>query len=189
LPPDETGPVPISIMRTEPHWFGVAPPLFLLAVALGVILVAIALLVTGSWPFGLTLLGLGALLVAVYLEIARRRRHSFVARFYVDARQRAGSTWQSLRARSAVAVETQRVHHELMLVSAQQRDAFLVLGEATYSGAEDAATAARERLTELEAREAALRSRLEAQLAEAGERIRRAKLSVEETMRVSPPTR
>ena len=187
LPPDETGPVPVSIMRTEPHWFGVTPPFFVLGVALVVLVVAIVLFASGSWPVGLILLGVGAMLLAVYLEAARRRRHSFVAHMSADVRERAGSTWESLRVRSLVALETRRIHGELMVVRSQRRDLLLALGEATYGGDQEAAREANERLRELDGREAELKTALEALLTEAGERIRRAKLSVEETVRVTPP--
>jgi hypothetical protein len=187
LPPDETGPVPVSLMRTEPHWFGVTPPSFLLGVALAAIVVAIVLFAVGSWPAGLILLGLGAMLLAVYLETARRRRHSFVARVSADVRERAGSGRESLRVRSVVAMETRRLHGELLLLRSQRRDLFLALGEATHRGDETAAKAAQARLAELDARQAELEAAREAQLADAGERIRRAKLSVQETMRVPPP--
>jgi len=187
LPPDETGPVPVSIMRTEPHWFGVTPPFFVLGVALVVLVVAIVVFASGSWPVGLILLGVGAMLLAVYLEAARRRRHSFVAHMSADVRERAGSTWESLRVRSLVALETRRIHGELMVVRSQRRDLLLALGEATYGGDQEAAREANERLRELDGREADLKTALEALLAEAGERIRRAKLSVEDTVRVPPP--
>jgi hypothetical protein len=187
LPPDETGPVPVSIMRSEPHWFGVTPPSFLLGVALVAIVVAIALFAVGSWPSGLILLGVGALLLAVYFETARRRRHSFVARVSADVRERAGSGWESLRVRSLVSMEMRRIHGELLVLRSQRRDLFLALGEATHRGDEAAAEAAQARLAELDARGAELEAAREAQLAEAGERLRRAKLSVQETMRVPPP--
>jgi hypothetical protein len=187
LPPDETGPVPVSIMHSEPHWFGVTPPSFLLGVALVAIVVAIALFAVGSWPSGLILLGVGALLLAVYFETARRRRHSFVARVSADVRERAGSGWESLRVRSLVSMEMRRIHGELLVLRSQRRDLFLALGEATHRGDEAAAEAAQARLAELDAREAELEAAREAQLAEAGERLRRAKLSVQETMRVPPP--
>jgi hypothetical protein len=186
LPPDETGPVPVSIMRTEPHWFGVTPPLFVLGIALVVIVVAIVLFASGSWPVGLILLGVGAMLLAVYLEAARRRRHSFVTRVSA-VRERAGSTWESLRVRSFVALETRRIHGELMVVRSQRRDLLLALGEATYGGDQETAREANERLRELDGRDTELNAALEALLADAGERIQRARLSVQETVRVPPP--
>ena len=189
LPPDETGPVPISITRTEPHWFGVTPPFFVLGIALVVIVVTIIVFASGSWPVGLILLGVGVMLLAVYLEAARRRRHSFVARVSADLRERAGSTWETLRVRSFAAMETRRIHGELMVLGSQRRDLLLAFGEATYGGDQDAAREANERLRDLDVREAELRAALEAHIAEAGERIRRARLSVEETMRVPPAER
>jgi hypothetical protein len=184
LPPDETGAVPVSIMRTEPHWFGVTPPVFVLGLALVAIVVAIALFAVGSWPVGLILFGVGALLLAVYLDTARRRKHSFVARVSADVRERARSGWESLQVRSLLAHETRRINGELLALRSQRRDLFLALGEATHRGDEASAQAAQARLTELEAREAELDAAREAQLADAGERIRRAQLSVQETMRV-----
>jgi uncharacterized membrane protein len=182
LPPDETGPVPISISRTEPRWFGVTPPLLAPAIALALVVVAVALLATGSWPVGLLLLGAGALFLAACLESARRRRHTLVARVSVDVRERASSTWESLRARFFAAVETKRIHNALAVLSSRRRDELFALGRATHGGDEDAAATARERLAELDAREQELRSLLELQLADAGERIRKARLSVQETL-------
>src|SRR3954471_14949114 len=63
LPPAETGPVPISMQRAEPRWFGVTPPTMLLGLAVAILVFAVVLFVTGHWPFGLILLGLSALLL------------------------------------------------------------------------------------------------------------------------------
>ena len=76
IPPNETGPVPVSLQRSEPHWFGVAPPQLLLSVAVVAFVFAIVLFATGHWPFGLILLGAAALLLAAFLEAARRRPRS-----------------------------------------------------------------------------------------------------------------
>src|SRR5579872_7152217 len=64
LPPDETGPIPVSFTQVEPHWFGVTPPVFLLGIAGAVLLLSLVLFATGHWPYGLILLGLAALLFA-----------------------------------------------------------------------------------------------------------------------------
>jgi membrane protein implicated in regulation of membrane protease activity len=73
---DETGAVPVHVQRSDPRWFGVTPPHLLLGVAAGMCAVAIVLFATGRWPYGLILLGIGALLVAAFLEAARRRPSS-----------------------------------------------------------------------------------------------------------------
>lgn len=186
LPPDETGPVPVTLVRTEPHWFGMTPPLFTLAIGCGVIVVAIALFVSGSWAYGLIALGAGALFFAVYLESARRRRNSRVARVTADVRERAGSTIESLRARSVAAVETRRVHNELAMLRTERRDGLLKLGEAAHGDDKKTEKETRARLKELDEREQELQQQLEEHLHVAGERIRKAKLSVDRTMMVAP---
>jgi hypothetical protein len=64
--------------------------------------------------------------------------------------------------------------------------AILRLGEAMRSGDDEAAAAARERLEELERAETALHGRVETRRAQADERIRKVRLSVEQTMVVKP---
>src|SRR5213082_3236427 len=73
LPPEETGPVPVSLVHAEPRWFGVPPPLLLFGLAASLFVLALVLLAVGSWPSGLILLGLSTLLTAAFLETARRR--------------------------------------------------------------------------------------------------------------------
>src|SRR2546423_934791 len=72
LPPEETGPVPVSLARAEPRWFGVPPPMLLLGLAVLSLAIAVALFAVGRWPFGLILLGLTAFLAAGFLQVARR---------------------------------------------------------------------------------------------------------------------
>src|SRR5205085_1777541 len=104
LPPDETGgPVPVHVQRVEPRWFGIAPPHLLLAVAAAACAFAVVLFATGHWPYGLIVLGIGALLTAAFLEAARRRLSSTLTRASTDARERAHSAFESYRARSAAA--------------------------------------------------------------------------------------
>ena len=95
--PPETS--PISYRQAEPRWFGVAPPQLLLATGLAGLVLAVVLFATGNWPYGLILLGVGALLLAAFLEAARRRpeRHAFVTT-WAHARARAQATIETLRA-------------------------------------------------------------------------------------------
>jgi len=186
LPPDETGPIPVSFTQVEPHWFGVTPPVFLLGIAGVVFLVSLVLFVTGHWPFGLILLGLAALLFAAFLELARRRPRSRVTRASNDARQRAGSLLETWRVRAAAAAEVRRISSGLAVLDAERRTALLELGNAVHAGDADSEAAARARLAELEERQAELRADLDRRLADADERIRRARLSVGDTMMVTP---
>jgi hypothetical protein len=192
LPGDETGPVPVSISHAEPRWFGVTPPLALLLLALIALAAAVALFATGSWPYGLILVGVSALIVAGFLEVARRRPDSrltsYAASSTASARERAAAAVDRLLARSSAAAEVQRVRRAQAALEADRRTAMLELGEAVHRDDDPAAEAARGRLAELDAIEDALRERLAERISSAEERIRRSRLSVEETMvRVPEP--
>ncbi len=186
LPPNETGPVPVAFRRQEPHWFGVAPPHLLLGVAAAALVAAVILFATGRWPFGLIMFGVGTLLVAAFLEAARRRPQSGVARASLDARERARSGLETLRVRSIAAAEARRIQSALLLIESERRSALHDLGAAAHAQDPAGEAAARGRLGELDARESALRSELERALEDAGERIRKARLPVQETVMVLP---
>jgi zinc-ribbon domain len=187
VPPEETGPVPVSVQRVEPRWFGVTPPNLLLGIAATAVAVAAILFVTGHWAYGLILLGVGSLLFAAYLEAARRGPESPIARASVDARERARSSWDALRARQAAAAELRRIQTAIARIEPERRAAFNDLGSAAYRHDADAEAEARERLEHLEAREAELRAELARTHEDAGERIRLARLPVQETVMVVPP--
>ena len=182
LPPDETGPVPVSLSRVEPRWFGVPPPLLLLGLAVFSFALAVALFADGSWPAGLILLGLGALFAAGFLEIARRRPSDAV----IGARSWARPRLELLLARSRGVADAQRLRGDQAVIEAERRAALLRLGEAVQSKDEGAATAARERLAELDRADEALDGRLAARLAQADERVRRVRISIQQTAVVRP---
>ena len=186
VPPNETGQVPVSMQRSEPHWFGVAPPDVLLAVAAISFVVAIILFATGHWPYGLILLGAAALLLAAFLEAARRRPDSGVTRASVDARERARSSWETLRARQVATGEARRIQSALLLLESDRRSALQDLGAAAHAQDSTAEATVRARLGELDVRETELRGQLEGAMGEAQERIRQARLPVQETMMVLP---
>jgi len=192
LPGEETGPVPVSISHAEPRWFGVTPPLALLLLALIALGAAVALFVTGSWPYGLILVGVSALIVAGFLEVARRRPDSRLTRYaassVASAREHAAAAVDRLLVRSSAAAEVRRVRNAQAALEADRRTAMLELGEAVHRDDEPAAQAVRRRLAELDAIEVDLHDRLARRLSSAEERIRRSKLSVQETMvRVPEP--
>jgi hypothetical protein len=182
LPPDETGPVPISLSRAEPRWFGVPPPLLLFGLAVLSFALAVALFAGGSWPFGLILLGLAALFTAVFLEIARRRPSDAVR----GARSWASSRLELLVARSSAVANEQRLRGDQAVIEAERRAALLRLGEAVQSDDTAAGAAARERLAELDRAEDALRGKLAVRLNQADERVRRARMSIQQTAIVRP---
>jgi hypothetical protein len=184
LPPEETG--AISYVRPEPRLFGVAPPAPLFAVAVVTLVVALVLFIAGLWPFGLIVLGLGALLFAAFFELAGRRPSSPLTRATSDARARTGSMVETWRVRAAATADARRIHNGLAHVADERRAALLQLGEAAHRADGLAEADARARLDGLDQREAELRDELDRRLEDAGERIRQARFAVDETVMVTP---
>lgn len=182
--------MPVSIAHAQARWFGVPPPVVLLALAAISFVAAVALFASGGWPYGLILLGLAALLVTACLEVARRRPYSALTRASADAavgtRERARATLEVLKARSSAVAEQQRVRSARAVIEAERRATMLRLGEAVHREDEETARTARERLAELDRAEEELGKRLEVRLAETDERLRRARLPVQQTMIVRP---
>jgi hypothetical protein len=187
LPPDEPSPTPVSMQVSEPHWFGITPPTALLVLAGVALLAAVVLFASGHWPFGLILLGISALLVAGFMEAARHRPHAETTpRRGSAVGERTRSAWEELRARSAAASEAKRLQAALLLVESERRESLNALGQAAHAHDSHGEAAARAKLTELDEREQLLRRELDERLHVAGERIRKAKLPVQETMMVLP---
>lgn len=182
--------MPVSIAHAETRWFGVPPPVVLLVLAAVSLVAAVALFASGGWPYGLILLGVAALFVTAFLEVARRRPDSALTRASADAavgtRERARATLEMLMARSSAVAEQQRVRSARAVIEAERRATMLRLGEAVHREDEETARSARDRLAELDLAEKELGKRLELRLAETDERLRRARLPVQQTMIVAP---
>ena len=184
---EEQEPGPVTMQVAEPRWFGVTPPQLLLAVTGAVLVLSIVLFAVGHWPYGLILLGLAALLLAAFVEAARRRPGAHpTVRAGAAVRERTHSKLEELRARSTATAEARRIQSGLLLVEDERRQALSELGAAAHARDSTAEAAARAKLTELDEREASLSAELEERLWAAGERIRKAKLPVQDTMMVLP---
>jgi hypothetical protein len=178
---------PVTYESSEPRWFGVAPPQLLLGVAVGAFVFALVLAALGHWPYGLILLGVGALLLAAFLEGAKRRPEEHpLARSSSHARERAMSSLEAWRARSAAAAESRQIRTSLAFLESERRELLLELGTAAYRHDADAQDEARAKLSRLDARDWELRGRLDEADRQARERIRRARLPVEETIMTVP---
>jgi hypothetical protein len=191
LPPDETGAVPVSYAWAEPRWFGVTPALFTLVIAVAAAALAIVLLVTGHWPYGLILLGIGVLALAAFLEVARRKPDTTLAAAsagaLVDARERAAAVLEAFAARSRAGRESAWIRSRLGHLNLRRRDLLTALGDAVYRGDEDAAATFRGELEGIDRQAAELEAALDAILIAARERIDSARLAVQQTEMVQIP--
>jgi hypothetical protein len=191
LPPAETGQVPVSYAQVQPRYFGVTPPMVLFGLAVAGVAVAIVLFAAGHWPVALILLGISVLLLAAFLEVARRKPDTAVARVSADALDgltaRTRATLETLAARGRAGREAGRIRRELAWIGITRRERLFALGEATYGGDEEAVARARDAVAELDRHAAVLEQQLEALLAETESRIENARLAVQETQMVEVP--
>jgi len=183
VPPNETGPVPVTVAHATPRWFGLAPPTVLFALAAVLLVVAVVLLLIGSWVAGLVLLGLALLFAAGFLEAGRRKPDAAIVTASVgavdSARARAGYTAQAFLTRSSARREITRRRGEAMRLQAERERLLGQLGATVYAGADGAAE--REALTGLDERIVALEREAAEIAASAQERVQAARRQVQPT--------
>jgi hypothetical protein len=187
-PPPEDVAGPMTVQRIESRWLGVPAPLLLLCVGFAALGGAIGLFAAGHWPWGLVLLGLAVLLLGGYseLSLARSELGRRFALLVAGGRERAASAREVWRARLEGMLHQRRALRGLDLIEDERRPLLQELGRAVYAGDAAAEARARAQLGELDERRARVERELEARQAEREERIRRARLPVDETVMVTP---
>ena len=143
VPPNETGPVPVTVAQATPRWFGLPPPTVLFVLAILLFVVAVVLLVLSAWVAGLLLLGLALLFAAGFLEAGRRKPDTPIVTASIgavdSARARAGYTAQAYLTRSSARKEIARRRGEAMRLEGERGKLLGQLGAAVYAGADGAA--------------------------------------------------
>jgi hypothetical protein len=183
VPPNETGPVPVSVTHATPRWFGLAPPTVLFALAVALLVAAVVLLVLGSWVAGLVLLGLALLFAAGFLEAGRRKPDAPIVSASVgavdSARARAGYTARAFLTRSSARKEITRRRGEALRLQGERERLLGRFGAAVYGGADGAAE--REAVAALDVRIAELEREASEIAASAQERVQAARRQVQPT--------
>jgi hypothetical protein len=189
LPLLETVPGPVVRESVERHWLGIPARFVLLCLGFAALGAAVGLFATGSWAWGIVLL-LPAIIVLAALGAATRRtggvwmRHS--SRLAADGRAHAATTAEVWRARLDTALTRWRSRSRLDAIEVERGPALQALGDAVWRGDRLAERGARRRLVELEEEAKRIEDELAERLAGADERIRRARLPVQETLMVTP---
>ena len=154
VPPDETGPVPVTVAHVEPRFYGVTPSLLALVLAGAAVAIAILLFVGGHWPYGLILLGVAVLLVLAFVETAKRKPAGTLTRstaeLLANVRSRAGVTVESFATRGRASRRLYAMRLELRRLAALRDRLLFELGDAVYRGDEHATGEARSRVEELD---------------------------------------
>jgi hypothetical protein len=174
LPPDETGPVPVTYDRAERSYYGVTPVRLLAGLAAAGVVLAIVLFVTGHWPVGLILLGLSLLLLLVGVETGAVRARAGVAADAFATRGRAASRVLTLR-------------REVRRLAAQRARLLFELGSAVYRGDEPATETARTAVSELDELVSQREGEMQAVIAQAQDRLHRGRLEVQPTEMMEIP--
>jgi hypothetical protein len=175
LPPDETGPVPITVMHAEPHWFGLTPTGSLLAIGVAAVGVAVVLLVLGSVVAGIVVLAVGVFVLATlwWRPVAKALAGP------VDLARVTISTQSETRRRIA------GLRAELGELERQREERLKWIGEAVYAGDDAATESLLEDLEEIDELATGKREEMERTMQEATERIGRARLETGRTEAVS----
>jgi hypothetical protein len=191
VPVEETGLVPVQYAHAEPRYYGVTPATLVLVLAGAALTLAVVLLVTGHWPFGLILLGVSMLLMIVFVEVARRKPEGVVARSTSEAldafRARAGVAADSLATRGRAARRLISLRRELQRMTALRSRLLFELGDAVYRGDEQATETARDRIRELDELAAQREDEMGAIVAQAQDRLWRRRLEIQPTEMVELP--
>jgi zinc-ribbon domain len=190
VPPEETGPVPVNVTRAQPRLFGVTPAMLLFALAACALTIAVVLLVLAHWIWGLGLLGVSFLLFAAFMEVARRKPDTEMARRLAKApdsfRARAGFAAHSLAARSSARRAVIRLRAEQLRLTDRRRELLRRLGETTYAQNRKAAKETTTELRDLDAKIEATEAEIAAVLEGTQRQIEDARLEVQPTEIVAP---
>jgi hypothetical protein len=191
VPPDETGLVPVQYARAEPRYYGITPTTLVLVLCGAALTLAVVLFALGRWPFGLIALGVGVLLVLVFLETARRKPDGAVARSTAEAldgfRARAGVAADSLATRGRAARRLLALRRELQRMAVLRSRLLFELGAAVYRGDDQGTERARGQVRELDELAALREAEMEAVVAQTQERLERRRLEVQPTELVELP--
>ena len=191
MPPDETGRVPVHRLSVEPRLYGVTPTTLVLVLAGAALTLAIVLFVLGKWPIALVLLGVALLLLAVFVETARRHPAGRVTRASAEAldqfRARANVAAESLATRGRAMRRVLTLRRELRRMGALRAQLLFELGDAVYRGDDQASETARGRIDELDGLVASTEAQMQEVVATAQRRIEERRLEVQPTEMVELP--
>lgn len=188
-PPLEPVPGPVARQKVERHWFGVPARFVLLCLGCAALGASVGLFATANWAWGTVLLLLGLIFLAALSEAARQKGRLWPeesARLAADRRAQAATAAEVLRTRLESSMSRWRFQSRLEQLELERPAVLRALGEAVHTKDKAGEKEARKRLDELDERRQALQAQLDELKSGAEERIRLARLPVQETLMVAP---
>jgi hypothetical protein len=189
LPLLETVPGPVVRESVERRWLGLPARFVLLCLGFAAVGAAIGLFATGSWGWAIGLLILALILLAALGETTRRSADEWAqhsSRLASDGRAHAATAAEIWRTKLDTAVNRWRTRSRLDAIDVERGPALQALGKAVWRGDKLGERQARQRLVELEQEAKRIEDELAERLAGADERIRKARLPVQDTVMVAP---
>jgi hypothetical protein len=188
-PPLEPVPGPVARQQVERHWFGVPARYVLLCVGCAALGATVGLFASGSWGWGTVMLLLALIFFAALTEAARQKGRLLPeqsGRLAADGRAQAATAAEIWRTRLQSSMARWRLQSRLEQLELERPAALRALGEAVHAKDQEAEQDARRRLDELDERRRTLQAELDEKRSGAEERIRLARLPVQETLMVTP---
>jgi hypothetical protein len=189
LPEPETGPVPVSFEVARPRLFGVPPPLGIFALAVAALAFAVVAFVSGSWPVGLVALAVSLVLLAFFLQLARKPSAGAFATAstaFVDSLgARAGFFRTSVGALSQARREVLHLKQRLLQLSGEREAELRALGEAALRKDNAEMRRLRGRIGELDAEVAQLEQTIAETVKQARTTVGEERLAIQPTQRVT----
>jgi hypothetical protein len=182
-------PGPVVRESVERRWLGMPARFVLLCLGFAAFGASVGLFATGSLAWGIVMLLLAIILLAVLGEATRRSAGVWAqqsSRLAADGRAHAATAAEVWRTRLDAMLSRWRTQSRLDAIAVERGPALQALGDAVWQKDKAAEKLARQRLVELEQEEKRIEDELAERLAGADERIRRARLPVQETLMVTP---
>jgi zinc-ribbon domain len=187
VPPTEDGPTPVEQHVSERHYFGVPPAGILLVLGVVGVIVAIALFVTGLWPWGLIALGVALFLLSGFVSAERKSpgEDGRAVRAFASVRSRAGVAKETIAAHSGARIELARLRRDASGLARQRSERARELGEAVYAKNTTATKELKQRMKEIDDELAAKEAQMAKVTIDAQERVGKAKLQTQPTQVVA----
>lgn len=189
-PPLEPIPGPVARQRVERRFLGLPARFVLLCLGCAALGVTIGLFATGSWPWGIVTLLLALLFLSALAEAARQGGGFWPeqsGRLAADGRAQASMAAEVWRTRLESSLTRWRTQSQLDQLELERPRLLQTLGDAVHRGDKPAEKEARRQVDELDAQRTRVEAERDERLSRAEERIRLARLPVQETLRVPPP--